>query len=225
MNKIKLFFVANKIPSEETLHSLYTSVRFENEKIQNLNEDFKIWNDGRSIFIIMDNDKIENIKDIYSFIDNNKKDEIKIKLISQKPYNIPDLKVDDIVTITGTLCYTYKHHNQNKTIESCPINMKGKFKDGTKQPFLKYLNEKTGLNFSQAVESKEDVRFERLFTDEKDIYSNNITKKVLVKNIILVQATLRVEDPEITKSLFYKMIGKKKSYGFGNMTIEKYNFL
>ena len=81
MNKLKLFFVANKIPSEETLHSLYTSVRFKNEKIANLDEDFKIWNDGRSIFIIMDNDKISNLQDFYSFIDSNKKNEIKIKII------------------------------------------------------------------------------------------------------------------------------------------------
>lgn len=222
MNKLKLFFVANKIPSEETLHSLYTSIRFKNEKIPNIDEDFKIWNDGRSIFIIMDNDKIQNIKNIYTFIDKVKQDEIKIKLISQINYKIPDLKIDDIVTISGTFCYTYKHHNENKIIEVCPINMKGKFKDGTKQTFLKYLDKKTGLNFSQAVESKEDVRFERLFNDEKNIYSNNITKKVLIKNIILVQATLRVEDPEITKTLFYKMLGKKKSYGFGNMNVEKY---
>ena len=154
MNKLKLFFVANRIPSEETLHSLYTSVRFENEKIANLDEDFKIWNDGRSIFIIIDNDKIRNLQNFYSFIDNNNKTEIKIKLMSQKVYNIPEIKADDIVTITGTLCYTYKYYNQNKTIESCPINMNGKFKEGTKQPFLKDLDRKTGLNFSKSVESK-----------------------------------------------------------------------
>lgn len=223
MNKKKLLFVANKIPTEETLHSLYTSIRFEKEKISNVNEDFKIWNDGRSISIVMDNDKIHNIKEYYTFIDNKNGNAVEIKLISNRNYDIPDLKRDDIVNITGVICYTYKHYNENKVIESCPINLNGKFKAGTKQSFLKYLEKNTGLNFCQAVDSKEDVRFERLFLDEKDIYSKNINKKVLLKNIILIQATLRVENPEITKTLFYKMIGKKKSYGFGGISIEKLN--
>lgn len=219
MNKIKLFFVSDKTVSEKTLHSLYTTIRFLNDKVSNLEEDFKIWNEGRSIFIIMDENKIENLKNEFAF--RNKGKDIKIKFVSKEKFILPSIKEDDIVTISGTLCYTYKYYNEDKIVEVCPININGKFKEKTKKSFINYLEINTGLNFLQAVDSKEDVRFERLFIDEKEIYNNNINKKVLNKNIVLVQATLKVINPEKTKALFYKMIGKKKSYGFGNMSVYK----
>lgn len=221
MNKIKMFFMADKLPTDELLHSLYTSVRFKSEKINNLDEEFKIWNDGRSIYIIIDEDKIENIQPFFVFHDKTHNKEIKVKHISNKTYSFPDLKAGQVISITGTICYTMKHYSENKkAIEFCPINMNGKFKEGTKKNFLRYMEKNTGLDFSSSVDSVDDVRFERIFVDEKDIYENKINKKILMRNIILVQATLLVVHPEIAQSLFYKMIGKKKTYGFGNIMVE-----
>ncbi|HCJ8469711.1 TPA: hypothetical protein NV714_003519 [Escherichia coli] len=224
MNKVKLMWIANKMPTPEILHSLYTSIRFLNVKVDNIREDFKIWNDGRSIFIIMDEDKIENKTNLFTFGD------IKIKLLKQVPLYVTSFQKGDIVDISGIISYAVKHFKGlnkeilGKPVESCPINMEGKFKPGLKQKFLNYLEEQTGLKFTEMAEDKQRLRFERLFTDEKEIYNKTGNrKKVFFKNIILISGVLEVIDAQKVNSLSYKMIGKKKSYGLGGISIEKLN--
>lgn len=225
MNKVKLMWIADKMPTPELLHCLYTSIRFIDVKIENIKEDFKIWNDGRSIFIIMDFDKIENKKDLFVFGGT------KVKLLKQVPFSSNTyFKEGDIVDISGVISYAVKHFKNlnneilGKPVESCPINMEGKFKLGLKQKFLNYLEDQTGLKFTTMAEDKQRLRFERLFTDEKEIYNKRGNKKkVFFKNIILISGVLEVVDAQKVNSLSYKMIGKKKSYGFGGISIEKLN--
>jgi len=222
MNKIKMTWLADKMPTPEILHNLYTSIRFAKEKKDNLNEEFKIWQDGRTIFIIMDEDKIENNASNFSFSN------IKIKFIRKIPLTQNHFMKGDIVSFSGVINYVYKHYKDEngmllkKPKESCPVNMEGKFKSGLKIPFLEYLENTTGLAFKNMAEDKERLRFERLFSDEKDIYQNNTNqKKIMIKNLILISGLLEVIDENKANALAYKMIGKKRSYGFGNMTVEK----
>ncbi|WP_407579539.1 hypothetical protein [Citrobacter koseri] len=221
MNKVKMLFVADNAVSDELLHCLYTSVRFKDEKVANLEEEFKIWREGRMIHIIIDEDKIENDSDIFSFYDASTKRAVRVKLLKKSAYTAPDFEIGEVVDVSGVFSYSYKYRNDNDAVEVCPINLNGKFKPGSKQKFLNYIQHETGLNFIDAVDSKDDVRVERLFTDEQCIYNNNVSKKVLFRNVIMLRATVKVVDPEKVKALFTRMVGKRKSYGFGHLAVER----
>lgn len=221
MNKVKMTWLTDKMPTPEILHNLYTNIRFSKDKEDNLNEEFKIWQDGRTIFIIMDEDKIQN--NASNFVFKN----IKIKLLRTVKFNPSDFIKGDVVSLSGVINYAYKHYKDEngvvlkKAKESCPVNMKGTFKSGLKISFLEYLESMTGLGFKNMTGDKERLRFERLFRDEKDIYQNVIGKKIMIKNLIRVSGLLEVIDENKANTLSYKMIGKKRSYGFGNITVEK----
>lgn len=222
MSKVKMTWLTDKMPSPQILHNLYTSIRFAKEKENNLNEDFKIWHDGRTIFIIMDEDKIQNNASNFSF------EGIKIKLLRTVTFNPSNFIKGDIVSLNGVINYAYKHYKDENGVvlkkpkESCPVTMKGTLKSEMKISFLEYLENTTGLALKNMTEDKERLRFERLFIDEKDIYQQKVmTKKIMIKNLILISGLLEVIDENKANALAYKMIGKKRSYGFGNMTLEK----
>lgn len=222
MSFVKMRFICNEQPNNITLHCLYTSVRFLNEKEQKEDELFQIWNDGRSVFIVIDEDKIENKSKEFSFDVKDGKT-IKIKLIGMEPLMSEDFNVGDYVYFRGVLSYSHKYYNADnpkKFIESCPVNMKGSFKEGLKTSTFNYLEKVTGLDFN-AEKTTDKVRFERIFTDEHEINKGQVTKKILFKNIISIDATLKIKDLESFNKILKGSIGKKKSYGFGKFFIDK----
>lgn len=222
MSFVKMRFICNEQPNNITLHCLYTSVRFLNEKEQKEDELFQIWNDGRSVFIVMDEDRIENKSKDFSFDIKDGKT-IKIKLIGTEPLALEDFNVGDYVYFRGVLSYSHKYYNgenSKKFIESCPVNMKGSFKEGLKTSTFNYLEKVTGLDFN-SEKDRNSIRFERIFTDEHNIYKGQIDKKILFKNIISIDATLKIKDLESFKKILKGSIGKKKSYGFGKFFIDK----
>ena len=84
---------------------------------------------------------------------------------------------------------------------------------------MSYLTEKTGLDFINA-EKEGNISFERVVSDENEILNSKTNKKVLMRNIIAINGSmLKVINPQVVNSLSYKMIGKRKTYGFGNITI------
>lgn len=224
MNKVKLMFVANQNVTNETLHALYTSIRFKNEKYET-EEDVKIWSEGRSVFIVIDQDKIENLVEQFSFITFDKK-EIKLKLMRNQKLNLQNnFKSNEYVSLFGVLSHSRKHflNNENgkKEIEYCVLDVQSRFKKGTKKDFLNYLTRKTGLDFIEAEKNKE-VIFERIITDENEIYNKSLSKKVAIRNVIAVNANkIKIIDEEKANELFFKQIGKRKTYGLGNFTLEK----
>ena len=224
MNNFReLHFISNSTPKPETLHCLYTSIRFKHEKIPNLIESFKIFQDGRSIHVIMEENKIENLQNVFSFKDRSNDKEVLVKLIKNESLAVPEFNEGEVVNISGNLSYAFKHHQEGgKEILSCPIDMKGLFKKGTKESFLNFLARETGLSFTSEINSSENIRFERMFMDERKIYDNDIHKKLMFRNVISIFGELTVEDPNSVQSLFWKSIGKKRSYGFGSFSIEKF---
>jgi hypothetical protein len=238
MNKIIMHWVCNKVPNNLTLHSLYTSIRFINQKsdLSNQKEEFKIWKDGRNIFIILDESLIENKSNEFIFCHNT----VICKLINKTNYhnhphylkfkNKLQSEIEPIFTLSGAFIYTYKYKKDNSKgfIETCPIDLKGEIKNyagNNKNLFLDYLEKETGLAFNQYSKRTEKIRFERIFTDEKVLYEKindgkEIDKKILFKNIILVHATLPVINKNATDKLIVNSIGKKRNYGFGSFTLE-----
>lgn len=224
MKKIKLMFVANQNISPETLHSLYTTVRFKNEKL-NVEEDFKVWSEGRAAFIIIDEDKRENLDEVYTFTTPEKK-EIKIKLMRVCQYNADiEYKANDDVSLFSILSHSRKHYedkqNQKliKPLEYCVLDTKSRFKKGTKKAFLEYLTKETGLDFVNA-EKNNTVKFERIVMDENEIFSKSISKKVAIRNVIAINAeTIKVLDADKVNALSFRQIGKRKSYGMGNVLL------
>lgn len=222
MSFVKMRFICNEQPNNITLHCLYTSVRFLEEKEQKEDELFQVWNDGRSVFIVMDESKIENHSKEFSF-EVKDKNTLKVKLIGIEPLKLEDFKVGDYVYIRGVFSYSYKHYNDKtskKYKESCPVNMKGSFKEGLKTSTFNYLEKTTGLDFN-AEKNTDKIRFERIFTDEHEINQNQITKKILIKNLITIDATLKIKNLESFEKILKGSIGKKKSYGFGKLFIDK----
>ena len=160
MSFVKMRFICNEQPNNITLHCLYTSVRFLEEKEQKEDELFQVWNDGRAVFIVMDESKIENHSKEFSF-EVKDKNTLKVKLIGIEPLKLEDFKVGDYVYIRGVFSYSYKHYNDKtskKYKESCPVNMKGSFKEGLKTSTFNYLEKTTGLDFN-AEKNTDKIRF------------------------------------------------------------------
>lgn len=236
MSKIKMHWVCNTIPTEQTLHCLYTSIRFLENKVDlEIAEEFKIWKDGKNIYLIMDENHIENDAVIFSFFNGK----ILCKLISKKNFSIMeesflfdkkfDKTIDPFFTLAGHIIYTYKYRqNASKVVEVCPIGINGLIKKHEEKPtlFLDYLQRETGLDFLKYAGLTEKVRFERVFSDEKTLYDSingtvslgNNTK--LIRNVISIHANLPSINKVKTRSLFYNSIGKKRNYGFGSFSLE-----
>ncbi|MDI6977117.1 hypothetical protein [Serratia sp. Se-RSBMAAmG] len=218
-NFVKLTFVANSKVDNDTLHSLYTTLRFKEKKIENLQEDFKVWNEGRNIFIIMEKDKIENESMSFEFISKNK-EYIKIKKFSGQDLSVDGFQVGDFVKVSGFISYAQKIKQDNgKTIEICPLDFKGNIKN--KDKFIHYLNNSTGLDFSENIDSNDRVIINRLFVSDIGINNKDNESKVFMKNIIMINAIVKVIDVDLANSLFFRSIGKKRSYGMGNLFVEK----
>lgn len=222
MNKVIMHWICNQMPNSITLHALYTSIRFLSNKIQIEDEEFKIWQDGKSVFIIMGKEKIENKNNFFEFCGGTQK----IKLISIKDFEIPLIK-QSFVNLSGKFMYAYKYYdevNSNKYTEVCPISLKGLIKvdngkNKIKTSFINYLENNTGLNFKEYLSNTNSLRFERVFQDEKEINENTLNKKILFKNIIFIQAKLPVKDVNTIQKLYFSSIGKKRTYGFGSLTV------
>lgn len=225
MKKLKLTFIADKNITAETLHSLYTSIRFKEDK-KEVDENFKVWSEGRSAFIIIDEDKIENDQEQFLFITHDQK-QIKIKLMRKQNLTIQnEFKSGDQVSVFSVLSHSKKHftdlheNKMQKGIEYCVLDIMSKFKKGEKQDFLNYLTKETGLDFVEAEKNK-TVKFERIMSDEQDIFNNSVSKKVAIRNIIAINADkIKVIEEDKVNSLSFRQIGKRKSFGFGNVSIE-----
>lgn len=218
-NFVKLTFVANSKIDNDTLHSLYTTLRFKEKKIENLQEDFKVWSEGRNVFIIMEKDKIENESMSFEFISKNK-ESIKIKKFSEQDLSVDGFQVGDFVKVSGFISYAQKIKQDNgKTIEICPLDFKGNIKN--KDKFIHYLNNSTGLDFSENIDSNDRVIINRLLVSDIGVDNKDNKSKVFMKNIIMINAIVKVIDVDLANSLVFRSIGKKRSYGMGNLCVEK----
>lgn len=230
MNYIKMKFICNIQPNNNTLHSLYTTIRYKKEKESNEDELYQVWQDGKIIYIVMDKNKVENNNDFFSFKTESNQD-INIKLINSETLINEQYSLGDYVYFRTTMSYSYKHYenkDSKKFKEACPVNMKGSFKEGLingktkslKSNTFDYLEKATGLDFKAEIES-DKIRFERVFTDEHLIKDNFSNKKILFKNIISIDAILKIKDTKLFERILIGSIGKKKNYGFGKCFIEK----
>lgn len=215
---IKLSFISNKVIDSYILHSLYTTIRFKENKISNLKEDFKVWKEGKNIFIILEENKIENKKELYEF--NNG---IKIKFLKKESISKTNFELGDWVRIEGIFSYAYKS-TKDKNKEICPIDFKGNFNNiKNKEQFCYYLTNKTGADFFKSIDSKDRVAIKRLFLEDIGLLERKNETKVLMKNLIMINAVVEVVDQEVVNFLNYSSIGKKRSYGLGNMSVTKLN--
>lgn len=61
----------------------------------------------------------------------------------------------------------------------------------------------------------------RLFIDDIGISNDSKKSKVFIKNLIAINALVRVKDAEKVNALNVSSIGKKRSYGLGNLFLEE----
>lgn len=218
-NFIKIMFVSNMKIDNDTLHSLYTTIRFKKEKISNLQEKFKIWNEGRNIYLIIEKEKIENDSSNFEFISKNG-EVIKIKKFNEQSIIFEDINIGDFVRVSGVISYANKEEMPDGKIRDvCPIDFKGNIKNKNKLAY--YLTKNTGLDFEKNIDSKDRVLINRLFLEDLGLSNNNEKSKVFIKNLIMINAILEVKDKDMVELLHVTSIGKKRSYGLGNLFVEK----
>lgn len=217
-NFTQIMFVSNMKIDNDTLHSLYTTIRFKEDKISNLKERFKVWNEGRNIYIIIEKEKIENTNTYFEFLSKNG-EIIKIKKFSEKDVNFENVNIGDFVKVSGIISYAYKEKMPDgKIVDICPIDFKGNIKN--KEKLAYYLTKNTGLDFEKDIEFKDRVLINRLFLEDIGLSNNDKKSKVFIKNLIMINAILPVKDEKIANLLNISSIGKKRSYGLGNLFIE-----
>ncbi len=232
MNNLKkITLIANHIPNHLTLHAIFSDIRWGEQLKPNHfdDENFKIWNVDKQIYLIIPEDKIlGKLKPEYKHYVNGKLFTLKVKELNRQDYIFTTFHMNDVVCIEGILNYHIKYKEGNTVKLQCPINLEGKFKTdaknkSVKQHFLKYLTDSIGIDCYSISEKTEQFRLERIFFEENEQHLdvNHEHKKVLFKNLIYVYIKGKIDNPDTLNRLQYSSIGKRRSYGFGNLFIQK----
>lgn len=242
----KITYQCSMNPDHFTLHALFSCIT--DNAIKNLNVNphtkpphYKIWMEDRCIFIILEESFLKPALLIdYAF--NHKGSSIKLKYISCQEVEtlgpIRDRVINgDFVIVDGTMNYgiSYKvtENGKDKVRNKCPIDFFGNFIQlpGTKsvrQHTFEYLKENTGLNFLvPQIDSQADIRFEPInyksFKSSLSGVSSKSNQQSLdFHNVFHLHAKAQVVDAYKANSLCTTSIARKRTYGFGNLTILSY---
>lgn len=241
----KIIYQCNRQPDHFTLHALFNSVtnNFYTTIISNMHAQprmHKTWFNDRIITIIVEDDVPLHLTSYqFSHYDG---------IISLKPISCEDIGVEqqftnsEFVVVEGVISYcihatTEQHGRTNSrgapSKKICPIDLKGNFvlhktKDGrsARQCLMDYLKTHTGLNVDVAqIDQRADVRFEPLNyktfqrPDGQQVHSKRNGQQIDIHNAFYFHATAQVVDAEKTNNLSVTSIGRRRSYGFGNLVV------
>lgn len=134
-------------------------------------------------------------------------------------------KKGDFVRLQGVLSYAKKVKEGEKVIHQSPVTLKGNLFLENKEHTLKYLESKLGIDLSNQIDFR-SLRFEfisyKSFEDGYDVYSKSNNQKISFHNVFSFDFDVYVVDEKIVNSLEYSSVGKKRSYGFGNVFVRAY---
>ena len=189
-------FRASKVPSAKHLHCLWNHLT--DKKFNGLNPSFKIVQDNRLIRVT------SNIPLVLKHVDLQ---DLSFDFVRSEEASPLLLSVGDYVHVVGTFSYSV-HHTHN--VDRCPLDPLGQYRPDLKEHFLSYLTECTGLDFRET--SSNAFSLSTIGDKEHD--------KIHLNDIIEVDTTVRVIDQNTAQELAYNAIARRKSYGFGHLSVD-----
>lgn len=204
------------ISNELMLHALFSKVT--NNRLKKLKTDmyrqpdFKIWDDEYKVFIVVD----ENNEDLFSelncqdfeFFHENQK--ITLKFKNKSSFECFNVEKNTVVRFRGMLSYARKE----KSKHICPVKGEGFISMDEKQKFVEYFLNNTGIAIKDC--EVQQISAQRLPSSK----SKTNGQDVLLNNIFGILGVGIIEDNEKAKRLMVSSVGKKRSYGLGNVFIE-----
>lgn len=204
------------IPNELMLHALFSSLT--NNRLKTLKADmyrqpdFKIWDDEYKIFIVVDEKNHDLFGELhcqdFEFFHENQN--IKLKFKSKSSFESCDIEKNAVVRFRGVLSYARKEKNKH----ICPVKGEGFISMEEKQKFIEYFERTTGLTIKDC--EVQQVSVQQLPSSK----SKTNGKDVLLNNVFAIVGVSVVDNSEKANKLAVSSIGKKRSYGFGNVFVE-----
>lgn len=219
-------YVANRPVDFFTCHALFSHLT--NKKLENLDINhyskapvFKVFMEDRIITVILDDETFKvYMKD--TFIFNHKGKPITLLFLSDKEMIVEQFfKKNDYVNAQGVISYAKKINNKN----ICPVKFDGTFQDGLKKETLNYLAEKIGLSLDAQVIDQRNFRFEAIsykHFNTGNVHSKSNNNKLDFHNVFYFSIQGFIECEYKSNMMKCTSIGKKRSFGFGNVEIKKF---
>lgn len=192
-------FRASVQPTEKHLHCLWNVLT--NKAFNNANPEFKIIPNGKLIGITTS--LSIPVRDVVL-------DDLSFKYLRSNQIESTLYSTGLMVHAQGNLCYSM--HSTKTKKDLCPVGLDGELRKDTKLHFLTYLTQSTGLDFI-AADKEGHLNFSR---EDRSI---GYEDKVRLNDIIIFDITTTVVDNLKVNSLPFRAIGRRKSYGFGHVSI------
>lgn len=237
-------YVCSKRPNVYTCHSLFSKITNCNISKIAVNgytkqPDYRVSFVDRVIEIIVDDKEITVLNNLPVEISfSNGSDSIRAVLLEDKEFvDFTNFKIGDFVKITGMVSLS-KTLTENKIFEVVlpngekvkrkhvgSVNFMGVFESGDRQRTLDYFENKIGvlLRTGQLEAKKFSPNFSPIsykqFDEGHIVKSGNNGHKMSFHNVFLFTMFGIVNNADLANKMNATSIGKKRSYGFGNVTL------
>lgn len=223
-------YVFNSSVNYYTCHALFSRITDGYLSKMEINShskqpEYKISFLDRVITILINSNDFPNIikPDVVSF--NNEGKTLMGKFFSENNF-LPtyNFQENEFVFASGIISYA-KNLNTKELgrKHSSPINPKGEIVLSEKLHTLTYLENKLGIELLSQANDR-NFRFEMLsykhFQGRNEVYSKTNNNKLSIHNVFSFELQGYVKNPKISNSLEYSSIGKRRSYGFGNVYLK-----
>lgn len=222
-------FVCDKIPNVLTVHSVLSTIY--NKRQENVDLPYKIWQMGKTIHLISDDPclKLDNMQFNHYATRNDKipsKINVKLLSVTNEPQNC--FQNGNRVVVSGIMSYgTHVGENSKLNLTDndrrqkniSPVQLNGELNPTTKEIMKRYLEDRLGITVNLNYVDKATN-----FIPMKDIicYQNgNVYRKIT--NVFALEIIGEVVDSGKTSNLSCCSIGRKRSYGLGNIMVKQYH--
>ncbi len=189
-------FRASKVPSAKHLHCLWNHLT--DKKFNGLNPSFKIVQDNRLIRVTSNIPLMPKDVDLQDLSFDFVRSEETPPLV---------LNAGDYVHVVGSFSYSV---HQTHRGDRCPLDPLGQYRPDLKEHFLSYLTKCTGLDFRETSSNAFSL----------STIGDKAHDKIHLNDIIEVDTTVRVIDQNTAQELAYNAIARRKSYGFGHLSVD-----
>lgn len=191
----KLTFISKKIPSPQEIHCFFTTLT--DKRLDPVKGGFSVSYQGRIVTILISALEPSKVYEKTVELNSNIFEFRKVEVI-ENSFNY--IEKNDLVTVAVELVYTKHTGFKSKS----PWSSYGTMHPDLAEHFYSYFKNKTGLS---VIESSVTIAPASV-TDQR-------LNKVWFNGQASVSLTGVVENEELFKSLGFRSIGRRKSYGFG----------
>lgn len=194
-------FRASAPPTEKHIHCLWNTVT--DKQYNNKNPAFKIVLNGKLVAITTS--LALNLDDV--LLRDNTFSYLRSSIVQGT-----SIEAGATVHAQGNICYSVHQTQQSKNRDVCPVEFDGTIRKDMRQHFLEYLTKSIGLDFEKAYQA-------RTLNFSREDRSVGYEDKVRLNDILLFDITGVVINADTVNALPLNAVGKRKSYGFGNVIV------